>query len=52
MENIKYYPLMSKYGFKLHCEMVFPDGYLFELAFYQGFIKFSKVGILLLNEIL
>lgn len=39
-------------GFELHCEVVFPDGYLFEPAFNQGFIKFSKVGTLLLDEIL
>lgn len=39
-------------GFELHCEVVFPDGYLFEPAFNQGFIKFSKVGTLLLNEVL
>ena len=32
--------------------MVIPDGYLFKPSFYQGFIKFSKVGTLLFNEIL
>lgn len=39
-------------GFELHCEVVFPDSYLFQPAFHQGFIKFSKVGTLLLDEIL
>ena len=32
--------------------MVFPDGYLPHPAFNQGFIEFSKVGTLLLDEIL
>lgn len=32
--------------------MVFPDGYLFEPAFNQGLIKFSKVSTLLLDVVL
>lgn len=32
--------------------MVFPDGDLFEPAFYQGLVEFSKVGTLLFNEVL
>lgn len=32
--------------------MIIPDGYLFQPAFNQGFIEFSKVGTLLLDEIL
>ena len=39
-------------GFELHCEVVFPDGYLFEPAFYQCFVEFSQVSTLLLDEIL
>ncbi|MGN0181208.1 MAG: hypothetical protein ACI4DP_02175 [Candidatus Ornithomonoglobus sp.] len=39
-------------GFELHSEVVFPDGYLSQPAFYQGFIEGLKVGMLLFNVIL
>ena len=32
--------------------MVFPDGYLFEPAFYQGLIEGFKVGTLLFDVVL
>lgn len=38
-------------GLELHCEMVFPDGYLFKPAFYQGLVELSKVGTLLLDVV-
>ena len=39
-------------GLKLYSKVVFPDGYLFQPAFYQGLVEFSKVGTLLFNEVL
>ena len=39
-------------GLKFYSEVVFPDGDLFQPAFYQGFIEGFKVGTLLFNVIL
>ena len=33
-----------KYELKLNCKVVFPDSYLFEPAFYQDLVEFSKVS--------
>ena len=41
-----------KSGFQFDRAMVFPDDDLLEPALYQGLIKFSKVGTLLLDKIL
>ena len=39
-------------GFELRREVVFPDDYLFQPAFYRGFIESFKAGTLLLDVIL
>ena len=41
-----------QFGLELHCEVVFPDGDLFEPAFYQGLVEFRKVGTLLFDVVL
>lgn len=39
-------------GFQFDCDAVTPDGYLFDPASHQRFVKFGEVGILLCNIIL
>ena len=39
-------------GFQFNCDAVIPDGYLFDPASYQRFVKFGEVSSLLCDIIL